>query len=58
MNAFSSILPHPQILQESAKDGISVADQAFLDHLSSNTAQSNSQAEKNNSQVGESLFPL
>ncbi|XP_020665294.3 sorting nexin-9 isoform X1 [Pogona vitticeps] len=40
-----------EMLHESAKDGTSVADQAFFDHLSSNTAQSNSQAAKNNSQV-------
>ncbi|KAJ6664549.1 hypothetical protein lerEdw1_006122 [Lerista edwardsae] len=38
------------ILHEGAKDGISAADQAFFDCLSSNTAQTNSQAVKNNSQ--------
>ncbi|XP_061480211.1 sorting nexin-9 isoform X2 [Rhineura floridana] len=35
-----------EILPESTKDGISVADQAFFDCLSSNTAQTNSQAAK------------
>ncbi|XP_042302413.1 LOW QUALITY PROTEIN: sorting nexin-9 [Sceloporus undulatus] len=40
-----------EILHESAKDGISVADQAFFDVLSSSSAQSNSQVAKNNSQA-------
>uniref|UniRef100_A0A803SLN9 Sorting nexin n=1 Tax=Anolis carolinensis TaxID=28377 RepID=A0A803SLN9_ANOCA len=40
-----------EILHESAKDGISVADQAFFDCLSTSTTQSNSQAAKNPSQV-------
>ncbi|XP_003215821.1 sorting nexin-9 isoform X4 [Anolis carolinensis] len=40
-----------EILHESAKDGISVADQAFFDCLSTSTTQSNSQAAKNPSQA-------
>ncbi|KAL8186029.1 UNVERIFIED_CONTAM: Sorting nexin-9 [Gekko kuhli] len=41
-----------EILHEGAKDGISAADQAFFDCLSSTTAQINSQVAKNSSQVG------
>ncbi|XP_053149954.1 sorting nexin-9 isoform X2 [Hemicordylus capensis] len=40
-----------EILQEGAKDRISVADQAFFDCLSSNTAQTNTEDVKNNSQA-------
>ncbi|XP_077204877.1 sorting nexin-9 isoform X2 [Paroedura picta] len=39
-----------EILHEGAKDGISVADQAFFDRLSSTTAQINSQVAKSSSQ--------
>ncbi|XP_070788733.1 sorting nexin-9 [Pituophis catenifer annectens] len=40
-----------EIIQESTRDGILVADQAFFDCFSSNASQTNSQAVKNNSQV-------
>uniref|UniRef100_A0ACB8GBR9 Sorting nexin-9 n=1 Tax=Sphaerodactylus townsendi TaxID=933632 RepID=A0ACB8GBR9_9SAUR len=41
-----------EILREGAKDGISVADQAFFDCLSSTTAQINTQVAKSSGQVG------
>ncbi|XP_015746388.1 sorting nexin-9 [Python bivittatus] len=40
-----------EIIHESTKDGILVADQAFFDCFSSNASQMNTQAVKNNSQV-------
>nr|XP_056709578.1 sorting nexin-9 [Euleptes europaea] len=46
-----------EILHEGAKDGISVADQAFFDCLSSTTAQINSQVAKNSSQASSASDP-
>ncbi|KAM6460773.1 sorting nexin-9 isoform 4-T4 [Liasis olivaceus] len=40
-----------EIIHESTRDGILVADQAFFDCFSSNASQMNTQAVKNNSQV-------